>query len=89
MTTSDPRYRVLLNKSCLCYPCWSAKCSGCGAWLTKHAWTAEEADAEAAHEFTRTDGRGHACGSPVQLSLLSTDPRGPRMNTDQRRREVG
>lgn len=61
-------YRVLLNKSCLCYPCWSAKCRGCGKWLTKHAFTEDDAAAEAQDALTRTDRWGHNCGA-VQLTL--------------------
>lgn len=52
-------YRVLLNK-CLCYPCWAARCR-CGTWLTKHAFTEDDAYAEAEDAITRTDRWGHSC----------------------------
>lgn len=40
-------FRVIDNtRSCLCNPCWAAKCD-CGAWLTKHAFTEEDAAREA------------------------------------------
>ena len=62
--------KVFINRSCLCYPCWSAKCE-CGAWLTKHAFTEEDARAEAEDALTRTDRWRHECDR-AQLTLGGT-----------------
>ena len=53
-------FRVVEIK-CLHANCWGAKCNGCGAWLTKHDWDAEEAASNALDAFTRTDRWQHIC----------------------------
>lgn len=56
----QPRWKVYLGK-CLCYPCWCARCTSCGEPLTKHAFTEQDAEAEAFHALTRTDRWRHDC----------------------------
>ena len=60
---------MLLNR-CLCYPCWAAKCA-CGTWLTKHAFTEEDARIEAEDVLSRADRWGHSCPQSAQTRLLA------------------
>lgn len=45
------RFKVGLG-SCLCDPCWQARCQ-CGVVLTKHAFTREDAHGEALDVLSR------------------------------------
>ena len=61
--TEGDRFRVYLSKSCLCYPCWQARCIRCDDPLTKHAVTREDAIAEATWALDRPGRFQHRCES--------------------------
>jgi hypothetical protein len=67
---SDVGYRVVEIKRC-CNPCFGARCTGCGAWLTKHDYTPEDAAACAASVLDGRTGFPHFCPNvqPRQLVL--------------------
>jgi hypothetical protein len=63
---SDTRFRVYASKSCLCSGsvgalCWQARCNACGAPLTKHAFTEDDARAEAVHALDQPGHFQHRC----------------------------
>jgi hypothetical protein len=58
----DTRFRLVeIEKGRWMEECWAAKCSACGAWLTK--WDYSESDAAecATDALDRTDGLAHRC----------------------------
>jgi hypothetical protein len=55
--TPPERVRIYLSKWCQCYPCWCGKCTVCGGALTKHAFTEDDARAEALAALERD----HVC----------------------------
>lgn len=58
-------------KRCCGDPCWCGKCMTCGEVLTKHAFTEEEALAEATEAKRRLDVRRHQCPlKDYDLTLL-------------------
>lgn len=50
------RIVVFETRACLCSPCWQARCQ-CGAFLTKHAFTAVNAHDEALQVLASSDPR--------------------------------
>jgi len=70
-------YRVIDNtRSCLCNPCWAAKCA-CGKWLTKHAFSAEDAGRDATWVLERELQGGyhfaHICRTMPKSSQLQLE----------------
>ncbi len=57
----DSRVRTYLNKRCLCYPCWCARCVACGQALTKHDFTEESAASSALDALDRHGHFQHRC----------------------------
>jgi hypothetical protein len=58
----DTRVKTYLGR-CLCHPCWCGKCAACGTALTKHAFTEDEAYAEAIDALDNPQYRWrHVCG---------------------------
>jgi hypothetical protein len=62
----DSRVRVYINKSCLCDwslgdRCWAARCVACGEALTKHAFSEDDAHAEAVAALDKPGHFQHKC----------------------------
>ena len=62
----DARVRVYRNRSCLCdgslgCGCWAARCVACGQPLTKHAFSEDEAYAEAVAALDQPGHFQHRC----------------------------
>jgi hypothetical protein len=61
----DPRYRVSeIEKGRWLKPCFGARCTSCGAWLTKWDFTPEDAAASAAQALET-----HSCSLPSERAV--------------------